>query len=133
MPPRDGRRADATRRLRANHDLPDAADAALADALETLELYAVAREHVKTLYFQRALIDLSRAILVAAVPALAVGIAALLYHPPGDGRFLVLGLAVAVVLAPFAVLLAYVARIATVAGRTLSIGPFTLRDRSDDC
>ncbi len=125
-------RIDETRRVRVTHDLPAAADEALADAVETLELYGVAREHVKTLYFQRALIDLSRSILVAAVPALGVGVAALLYYTPGGpGTPLVVGLGAAVVLSPFAVLLAYVARIATVTGRTLAIGPFTLRDRED--
>jgi hypothetical protein len=37
-----------------------------------------------------------------------------------------------VAVAPFAVLLAYVLRIATVTGRTLSIGPFILRETERD-
>jgi len=123
------RAIDETRRVRTDRDLPPEADEALAATVELLELYGATREHVKTLYVQRALIDLSRSVLAAAVPALAVGIAMLLYYTPGGpGTPLVVAVAVGVVLAPFAVLVAHVVRLATVTGRTLSIGPFTLRD-----
>jgi len=51
--------------------------------------------------------------------------------PPGctSGPFVV-SLVAAVGLLPFAVLLSYVLRIATVTKRTLSIGAFTLRETS---
>ena len=128
------RRINETRRVRAAVDLPEASDEALSELVDTLELYGVAREHVKTLYFQRALVSLSRTILAAAVPALAVGIGMLLYFQPGSalGTALPVGAAVGVTLSPFAVLVAYVLRIATVAGRTLAIGPFTLRSTDRD-
>ena len=128
------RRINETRRVRAAVDLPEASDEALSELVDTLELYGVAREHVKTLYFQRALVSLSRTILAAAVPALAVGIGMLLYFQPGSalGTALPVGAAVGVTLSPFAVLVAYVLRIATVAGRTLAIGPFMLRDTDRD-
>ncbi len=125
------RRIDETRRVRSAHGLSDGVDESLAEVVEVLEMYGVAREHVKTLYFQQALIGLSRSIVLATVPALVVGITALLYFRPGPDPVMsvVLGVAVSVTLAPFAVLVAYVVRIATVTGRTLAIGPFILRDR----
>jgi hypothetical protein len=128
------RRIDETRRVRARRDLPPAVDETLAELVSVLELYGVAREHIKTLYFERALVSLSRSILAAAVPALAVGVGMVLSFRPdgGLGTALVLGGAVGVTLSPFAVLVAYVLRIATVTGRTLSIGPFTLRATDRD-
>ncbi len=128
------RRIDETRRVQAAHDHPAAVAEALDELLDALEFFGVAREHVKTLYFQRALIDLSRTILVAAVPALAVGVGmGLAYRSLGTVSDAVLvGLAVGVTLSPFAVLVASVLRIATVTGRTLAAGPFTLRSTDRD-
>jgi len=134
------------RRLRGEHgdQLDDEASAALAALVDALRLYGPAREHVKTLYFQWELIDLSRAMLYAAVPALIVSVGGILtLNTPGTVPGTTLGVAnlawvtlggTLVALAPFAVLLAYVLRIATVAKRTLAIGPFVLRetDRTDD-
>jgi len=131
------------RRLRARSEdrLGDDAAEALADLTATLRLFGPAREHVKTLYFEWALIDLSRAILYAAIPALIVSIAGILTLDvagtvPGrslglsNQAWVVLG-ATVVSLAPFAVLLSYVLRIATVAKRTLAIGPFVLRETAE--
>jgi len=133
------------KRLRAAHaeDLPADAVDRLDALLTTLELFGPAREHFKTLYFQWELADLSRTLLYVAMPALAVAIAALLFLDPGDFPGATLGvpdslLAVAatttVSLLPFTVLLTYVLRIVTITKRTLSIGPFVLRDadRSTD-
>ncbi|MEZ3117049.1 hypothetical protein RYH80_14125 [Halobaculum sp. MBLA0147] len=113
----------------------------LDEVATTLELFGPAREHLKTLYFQWELIDLSRVILGAAVPALVTAVSAVLFHEVllVDGgvagvSFAVVAVAAAVAVAslPFLVLTAYVLRIATVTKRTLSIGPFTLRGRDDD-
>jgi hypothetical protein len=110
----------------------------LADALS---LFGPAREHFKTLYFQSELIDLSRTVLYAAIPSLVVTVSVLLFVDVGDytgatlgvdDGVLLVGAASAVAVAPFAVLLAYVLRIATVTGRTLSIGPFILRETERD-
>lgn len=134
------------RRLRNEHaaDLTEAAETAFDEVIEALQAFGTAREHVKTLYFQWALIDLSRSILYASVPALVVAIGAVLFlDDPGtvtgatagvDNVLWVVSAATAVALVPFTVLLAYVLRIATVAKRTLAIGPFILREsaRSDD-
>jgi hypothetical protein len=134
------------RRLRDEHEaeLSEGAADALDGLVETLELFGPAREHFKTLYFQWELINLSRAMLYAAVPALLVSMGMILYL---DNLGTVVGGTLGVhnlvwvvaagstvALLPFMLLLSYVLRIATVAKRTLAIGPFVLRetDRTDD-
>ncbi|WP_224268160.1 hypothetical protein [Haloprofundus salinisoli] len=114
------------------------------ELLETLKFFGPTREHFKTLYFQWELINLSRTMLYTSVPALIVATAMILYADnPGsiqgftagvDNVVWVVSSAVTVALVPFMVLLSYVLRIATVAKRTLSIGPFILRsvNRSED-
>ena len=108
------------------------------DDLKTaLTLFAPAREHVKTLYFQWALINLSQMILYAAVPALVVaGIMVAIVDVgtfPGstlgfDHLTLVVGAAFAVTLVPFMLFVSYLLRILTVAKRTLAIEPLILRE-----
>lgn len=131
------------RRIRNEYagDLSPEAIEKLDELVRTLRFFGSAREHVKTLYFQWELINLSRAILYAAVPAIVITTGSILYvdAPAVTGTFLgvdaivwaVSGLTALAVL-PFSVLAAYVLRIATVAKRTLAIGPFILRstDRS---
>ncbi len=128
-----------TKRLAAERGdaLADDQRAAFDDLERVLSLFGPAREHVKTLYFQWALVDLSRAILYAAVPALLVTAGGLLYLDAGTLPGATLGVdnvvwavsAVATVaLVPFLLLLAYILRIATVAKYTLAIGPFVLRE-----
>jgi hypothetical protein len=107
--------------------------------LELLKRFGMAREHFKTLYFQWSLIDLSRRILVASVPALLVSAAMVLFFDSdaytaslgGEGLILFVVAAVTVSVSPFMILLAYVLRIATVTKHTLSIGPFILRKEDD--
>ncbi|MEF8808517.1 hypothetical protein [Natronomonas sp.] len=125
------------RRFLDDEELPDGTREPLAAFADALELFAPTREHFKTLYFQSELIDLSRTVLYAAVPSLLVALGVVFYVDVGvftdsilavnTGVLLVSG-AAAVVISPFAVLLAYVLRIATVTERTLSIGPFILRE-----
>jgi len=133
----------AARRALAERDGDDPAVEPLEELVEALRLFGPAREHFKTLYFQSELIALSRAVLAVALPSLVVNVAALLFVdlPKLSGSFLgvpvnvlAASAVVAVAVAPFVVLLSYVLRIATVTGRTLSIGPFILRrtDRSTD-
>jgi len=122
-------------------ELNEEADDALDGFIETLRLFGPGREHFKTLYFQWELINLSRAIVATAIPALVVAIVTLVYYDPGvyDGLLfgvdqLVVFVAVtaSIAITPFVVLLSYVLRIATVTKRTLSIGPFILRDTDRD-
>jgi len=133
------------RRLHHEHDdaLTDEMREAFDDLEEVLKFFGPAREHFKTLYFQWELVNLSRAMLYSAVPALVVVASMIIYY---DARavtgatlgisndILVTSLATAIAIVPFMLLLSYILRIATVAKRTLSIGPFVLRDveRSDE-
>ncbi|SMO52545.1 hypothetical protein SAMN06264867_103203 [Halorubrum cibi] len=102
----------------------------------SLSLFGPAREHVKTLYFQWALIELSQLILYAAVPALVVaGVTLAVVDAaavPGAtlgvaNVVLVVGGAFAVTVLPFMLFVSYVLRILTVAKRTLAIEPLVLR------
>ncbi|WP_426963685.1 hypothetical protein [Haloparvum alkalitolerans] len=117
--------------------LPEPAREELDELVTLLELFGPAREHVKTLYFQWELSNLSRVLLAASVPALSVAIATLAFVDPGDFTATTLGVsdalwlvagAATVSIAPFALLLSYILRIVTVTKRTLSIGPFVLRE-----
>ncbi|WP_232702778.1 hypothetical protein [Halobacterium wangiae] len=132
-------------RIRAAYgdELNEEASDALDELLTTLELFGPAREHFKTLYFQWELSDLSRTLLYAAMPALSIAVVALLLFDPAEYPGTTLGVnhaflgtsaAATVAVLPFALLLAYILRIVTVTKRTLSIGPFILRqtDRSED-
>ena len=117
--------------------LTDAERDLLGELRESLSLFGPLREHVKTLYFQWVLIDLSRLILYAAVPALVVAGVMLTTVDAGTfpGRTLgvdhvtvVVAAAFAVTLFPFSLFVSYLLRILTVAKRTLAIGPLVLRD-----
>jgi len=128
------------RRLQQEHGdaLSEAATAALDDVVEVLSMFAPAREHVKTLYFQWELTNLSREILYATVPALLVAMASLVFLDTTgtiqgatlgvDNMVWLASVAVTAAVAPFAHLISYVLRIMTIAKRTLAIGPFVLRD-----
>jgi len=133
------------KRLRGEYaaDLTEESEAAFDDLVDALELFGPAREHFKTLYFQWELTDLSRTLIYASVPALTVAASTLLYLEPRllagtvfgvKTLILVVSAAATVSLVPFAILLSYILRIITVTKRTLSIGPFILRetDRSHE-
>jgi hypothetical protein len=135
----------AARRIRAENEgiLTEEARDLFDELIYSLELFGPAREHFKTLYFQWALIDLSRTMLYASIPALLTAVAGVIYFEPALFSETVFGVrtlvvvvsaGVAISLLPFAFLFSYILRIVTVAKRTLSIGPFILRetDRSRD-
>lgn len=130
------------RRIQNTYHLPEEADRALDRLVGALTFFGPAREHFKTLYFQWEIVNLSRAILYAAVPALLASVGMILFvDDPGTVTGATLGVdnllwlvsgAVALALVPFMLLLSYVLRIATVAKRTLAIGPFVLRETDRD-
>ncbi|MDS0283407.1 hypothetical protein [Haloarcula onubensis] len=135
----------AGRRINESYadQLPDDVAEQLDRLNRTLELFGPAREHFKTLYFQWELSNLSRTLLYVSIPALAVTICSLLFLNPADFSGLTLGIAnsllivaaaVTASMLPFTLLLSYILRIVTITKRTLSIGPFILRetDRSVD-
>jgi hypothetical protein len=130
----------ATNRLKGD-DRSEETRAALEDLSEALGLYGPAREHFKTLYFQSELISLSRTVLYVSIPSLVTSAVVVLLFDvenyPGtvlglDVGVLIVAAATAVAVAPFAVLLSYVLRIATITRRTLAIGPFILRSSERD-
>lgn len=108
------------------------------DELKTLlTMFGPAREHIKTLYFEWELISLSQMILYLSVPALIVAGFMTTFLGGSSLSGVVLGISVlvwvtsiafAVTCLPFLLLISYIARIATVAKRTVAIGPFILRD-----
>lgn len=103
---------------------------------QVLLLFGPAREHIKTLYFQWALISLSQLILYAAIPAVAVAAVMIATFDVGtvpgstlgfEHTTVVVGAAFALTLLPFLLFISYILRILTVAKRTLAIEPLDLR------
>jgi hypothetical protein len=126
-------------RLATDHaeSLSENQTALMEDLKTSLVMFGPAREHIKTLYFQWALIDLSQLILYAAIPALTVagimvGVVEAATFPGttlGIANILwVVGGAFAVTVVPFMLFVSYVIRIVTIAKRTLAIDPLILRD-----
>ncbi|MFB6129910.1 MAG: hypothetical protein ABEJ28_03705 [Salinigranum sp.] len=126
------------RRLRDEYadDLEDDEREAFDELVELLAYFAPAREHFKTLFFRWELAGLSRGILYLSVPALAVAVAMLAFLEansfPGatlgaDNLLWAVSAAVTFCSFPFLLLASYVLRLATLARRTLAIGPFVLR------
>jgi hypothetical protein len=114
---------------------------AIDDVLNVLEFFGPAREHIKTLYFQWAIVDLSRSILYITIVALGVAAGLFVYLDPGsfpgatfgiDNLVWVFSAGIAFATSPFFLLAAYILRIATIAKRTLAIGPFVLRESDRD-
>lgn len=133
-----------TRRLRNVH-----ADALSDEAKETLdeteELFLeldAARQYFKTLVVERELATLSRLLIYSGVSAVVIaGVAILSFRDlpgvtlPRWSILLAMSASVTASLAPLAVLSAYVLRVATIARRTASFGPFipsTGRRRVDE-
>lgn len=133
----------ALRRLRSRHgaQLSEEATAAVEDLMDALEYFLAAREYFKSLYYEREFATLSSDLLYVSLPAIVVVSYAILAVDLQfiDGAtlgishvLLFAGAAYTVALGPFAVLTAYVLRVAAVAKKTLSAGPFILgRDGED--
>ncbi|SEP27976.1 hypothetical protein SAMN04487948_1323 [Halogranum amylolyticum] len=127
------------RRLRRDYaeELSEAEEAAFDDLTQVLEFFGPAREHFKTLYFEWELVDLSRKMLYVSVPALTIAVAMLIVVDPStlpgftfgiDNMYWIVIGAATVSSIPFFLLGAYMIRLATIARRTLAIGPFILRE-----
>lgn len=124
-----------TGRLRSRAALQEADDLRTAlDAIEeALEVFGSARAHLKAMYFQRELGDLSRWIIYTSFPAIVVAVASLLFFDPtamdsGWTALAVASVTISVALTPFAILLAYVLRIVKVSQVTFSHSPFLVRE-----
>lgn len=132
----------AARRIKKQYSdsLTDKAEEELESLIEVLYLFGPTREYFKTLFFQTDLIDLSRRILLAAIPALLVsGYMVIFFNVNTYGitifdtgtLVLVISAAATISLLPFLILFSYVVRIATIAKHTLSIGSFILRETDE--
>ena len=132
------------RRLRRDYadDLNEEEQEAFDDLIQVLTFFGPAREHMKTLFFEWELVGLSRKMLYLSVPALAIAVAMLIVVDPNTLPGMTLGIdnmnwivvaAATICSMPFFLLGAYIVRLATIARRTLAIGPFILREsgRSD--
>ena len=129
------------RRIQHNHadEWSTETDEAIEELLELLSLFGPAREHFKTLYFQWELINLSRALLYISVPALAVMGGLIMYVDAAALTGTTLGVdslvwvaagGFTIGIAPFVVFTVFIVRIASVAKRTLAMGPFVLQETS---
>lgn len=104
---------------------------------KALTMFGPAREHIKTLYFQWALVDLSQYILYMAIPAIVVAGIMLTFVGAGtfpgstltiDNIVWVTAGAFTVTVLPFLLFTSYIFRVATAAKRTLAVGPLILRE-----
>jgi hypothetical protein len=129
---------DQARSIRDTYteELSDEAVRALIDLIDILSFFGPAREHIKTLYVQWELVNLSRRILYLAIPALAVSSALASYLTPTSFSGTTLGISnllwinsagITISSLPFLLLAVYIFRLTTIAKRTLAIGPFILR------
>ncbi|MFC7225709.1 hypothetical protein [Halalkalicoccus salilacus] len=130
---------DQARRIRDQYpeELSDEAMRALIDFIDILSYFGPAREHIKTLYFQWELVDLSRGILYMSIPALVVSSAFASYLSPTSFPGTTLGISnllwinsagITIGSLPFLFLAVYILRLSTIAKRTLAIGAFILRE-----
>ncbi|NUB92324.1 hypothetical protein HT576_15000 [Haloterrigena sp. SYSU A121-1] len=125
------------RQLRETHrsELSEAADGQLERLEELLGDIHIARQYFKSVYMQQELADLSKILLYVGFPTLLGGAFVIVAY----GNLLALGLhpyvyvlvvsaTITALFSPFAVLLLYVLRIATIARRTAAdFGPFVLQ------
>lgn len=127
------------RKIREHHrfELSTAADNQLERLEDLLGDIHVARQYFKTVYMQQELADLSKILLYVGFPTLLGGafvilaydnLLALALHP--WLYVVVVAATITALFSPFAVLLAYVLRIATIARRTAAdFGPFVLQQQ----
>lgn len=132
----DERHLQTGRHVRATFGdaVTDPVEEAFEDLRAVFEDIHVARQYFKTVYLQQELATLSKLLLYVGFAALlGDGFVILTYESLAaelgpTALLLVAATAVALVVAPFAVLLAFVLRIATVARRTAAdFGPFLLQ------
>lgn len=123
-----------------NNLLAEGGKEELEKLIEVLSLFGPTREYFKTLFFQSDLIDLSRRILLAAIPALLVSCYMIIFFNSKvysltifniETLVFVIVLTTTISLIPFLILISYVVRIATITKHTLSIGHFILRETDE--
>ncbi|MXR40553.1 hypothetical protein GRX01_04220 [Halobaculum sp. WSA2] len=122
----------AIRHLRNEHaaTIPEGVEAEFRAVDELLESIAVVRQFYKTIAIQQDLATLSRLLVYTGIAALASAVAVTLVYRTGSVTVpvstlpLVVSVGIGVVVAPLALFVAYILRAATVARKTVSVGPF---------
>jgi hypothetical protein len=126
------------RRIRKEYAdvLTDEQQEALDELNAVLQYFAPTREHIKSLYFESDLVNLSRQILYLGIPALALAAGMGFFFNSGmfpgetleiDNVTWVVSGAFTITALPLLLLASYIFRLTTLAKRTLSIGPSILR------
>jgi hypothetical protein len=122
----------AVRHLRNEYaeSLPANARTELRALDELLEFVGVVRQFFKTIALQQDLAALSRLLIYSGLIALLVSVSMTLVYQTDSATLspstlrIVVPVALGVVIAPFALFAAYILRAATIAYRTISVGPF---------
>ena len=123
----DARRIRVTR----SEGLSATAEESLGELAEALVAADVLREYFKIIYFQQELAKLSRLLAYSGIAAVLTSILTVMIYSGestqgnGIGFLLLIGLSLTIAFTPFAVLFAYVLRIATIVRRTAAPGGFT--------
>lgn len=136
----DGWQIHTARRLRNDASaLTDETATKFDELIDTIRLFSTAQEHFKTVYLQRELTRFSQLTIYCGIPAvLSSVLIALLYGNIGSAtiatRYLpyVASLLATVVLVPLILLGTFILRTATVARRTVSVGPMILEQPSNE-
>jgi hypothetical protein len=114
----------------------DAASVSFEDLIEAFELFAIGREYFKTLYYTREVSQLSRTLLVVALPAILLNASTILainqqtfldiwiFGLPPLQTFVAVAFTISI--APYLVFTSYMLRLSTVARLTSSGGIFSL-------
>ncbi|WP_144905576.1 hypothetical protein [Halobellus captivus] len=115
----------------------DASSERFDELIKAFELFAIGKEYFKTLYYTTEVSQLSRTLLVVALPAILLNASAIMAINGGvlpDGQILgipslqtFMAVAFTISIAPYLVLTAYMLRISTVARLTASGGIFSLK------
>lgn len=123
------------RRILAEHadDLSEQTTEALVELRDLFVMMDVLRQYFKALYVRQELARLSRLIAYTGIGAFIISIFILIVYTSGNpaaGQLVIVEIlvttALAVAILPFAVLFAFVIRLATIAKRTVAPGAFTL-------
>lgn len=121
-----------TVRDRHRSDFPDEVHNSIEELVERLQQIDIARQYFKSIYMQQELASLSRVLLYAGLPAVAIGIATLLVltvpsSEPAAIPYLraLLPVSLTVGLLPLSILTSFFLRTATVTRLTAATLPFT--------
>jgi hypothetical protein len=135
---------DRSRTLRGAHReaITDSYDEQLDRLVESIQLFAIGREHFKTLYYHKEISVLSRTLLIVSLPAILIITMAIFASTAGHfPEFwlawrlfgipplqIFMATAFTIALLPYVVLTSYMLRLTTVGIQTASAGPFFLND-----